>query len=197
MNEILEKLINDCPALSGNKEKIAAAGELIIDCYKNGGILLCCGNGGSAADCEHIVGELMKGFRLERKPADPAFERLQEGLPAISLSAHTGLLTAFCNDRDPAYAFAQQVYAYGKNRKALLLALSTSGNSGNVVNAVKTAKALGIKSIAITGEKGGALLNEADVCINLPAGETYRVQELTVPVYHALCTAAEEYFFGE
>jgi D-sedoheptulose 7-phosphate isomerase len=187
------------------------AAKLVIDCYKNGGKLLVCGNGGSAADCEHIVGELMKGFVLRRElspeqqsiisgsfPADSEYliSNLQQGLPAISLVSHTALMTAFANDQSADLCFAQQVLGYGKQGD-VLLAISTSGNSKNILYAAKIAKVIGIKVIALTGKTGGGLKDVCDVLVNVPETETYKVQELHLPFYHALCLAVEEYFFGE
>ena len=199
MNNILNSLTQRCPALSGCRESILTAYYYMEKCFENGGKLLACGNGGSAADADHIVGELMKGFMLERRidSQSEVLSHLQGGLPAISLCAHTGLMTAFANDCDSEYVFAQQVYAYSsKCKNDLLFALSTSGNSANVVRAAQTANEIGIKTIAVTGENGGALSELADVCIKLPENETYKIQELTVPVYHCLCAMVEKRFFG-
>ncbi|MBQ3889457.1 MAG: SIS domain-containing protein, partial [Clostridia bacterium] len=166
-----------------------------------GGKLLVCGNGGSAADCEHIVGELMKGFHKKRElpadspvPADIA-AGLQGALPAISLVSQSGLCTAFINDCDPELVFAQQVYGYLKPGD-VLLGLSTSGNSANVAAAARTASALGGKTLAVTGESGGRLALLCDVCVRLPACDTAQIQELTLPVYHALCALLEDAFFA-
>ena len=162
----------------------------------NGGKLLACGNGGSAADADHIVGELMKGF-LHQRPLDDnekscfnavrdgsvISDALQGGLPAISLCAHSALMTAFSND--------------SKNSPDTLIALSTSGNSDNVVKAVAAANAVGIKSVAITGQKESKLSEDSSVCIRLPETETYKIQELTLPVYHALCAMTEKRFFSK
>ena len=182
------------------KNDIENALALMIDTYKKGGKILVCGNGGSSADADHIVGELMKGFLKERKVTDERIpqelrEKLQGALPAISLSAHTSLMTATINDNDADMIFAQQVYGYAKE-KDLLIAISTSGNSKNVVNATKVAKALGIKTIALTGETGGELKNLADITICAPSTETYKIQEYHLPIYHYLCAKVEEEFFG-
>ena len=171
----------------------------MIDTYKKGGKILVCGNGGSSADADHIVGELMKGFLKSRKVTDERIpqelrEKLQGALPAISLSAHTSLMTATINDNDADMVFAQQVYGYAKDND-LLIAISTSGNSKNVVNAVKVAKSLGVKTIALTGETGGELKQFADVTICAPSTETYKIQEYHLPIYHYLCTKVEEEFF--
>ena len=187
------------PQLNICKNDIENALSLMIDTYKKGGKILVCGNGGSSADADHIVGELMKGFLKTRKVTDERIpqelrEKLQGALPAISLSAHTSLMTATINDNDADMVFAQQVYGYAKEND-LLIAISTSGNSKNVVNAVKVAKSLGIKTIALTGKTGGELKQLADVTICAPSTETYKIQEYHLPIYHYLCAKVEEEFF--
>lgn len=207
---IFEKLYRDYPALNTAKESISAAFALLLDCYKNNGKTLCCGNGGSAADSEHIVGELMKGFNLRRpltaaeKEKFNAVEggaeiaaKLQTPLRSIALTAHSGLISAFANDVDASLVFAQQVWGYADAPADVLIALSTSGNSCNVVQAAKTAKIAGIRTLAITGGKDSKLSSLADVCVQLSAYTPYEVQELTLPVYHALCAALEAEFFTE
>ena len=195
INELMERY----PCLSSCKEEIETAAKALIECYKSGGKVLLCGNGGSCADCDHIVGELMKGFFKDRKVTDERIpqelrEKLQGALPAISLSAHTSLMTATINDNDADMIFAQQVYGYAQE-KDLLIAISTSGNSKNVVSAVKVAKALSVKTIALTGETCGELKNLADVTICAPSTETYKIQEYHLPIYHYLCARVEEEFF--
>lgn len=205
----LTELIKKHPSLAICEKDIKKACDILYDCYSNSGKVLVCGNGGSAADSEHIVGELMKGFKLPRKLTDEdkkAFlqfsdgekiaDSLQKGLPAISLVSHTGLMTAFLNDCDPELLFAQQVYGYMKTQD-VLIALSTSGNSKNVVNACVTAKALKGKTIAITGGKASRLSEICDVTIQLPSRDTAEIQEFTLPVYHCICAMLEEEFFGE
>ena len=195
------------PALEVCRGDLDAVINRLIETYEAGGKLLICGNGGSSADAEHIVGELMKDFCVTRKiPSDFAEKLdkitendavkvgLRRALPAISLCSHTALMTALMNDGDPTLVFAQQVYALGKPHDTLL-ALSTSGNSANVVRAAEVAKALDMQVIAVTGEKGGALAKLADIVLALPETETYKVQELTLPLYHALCLMLEEHFF--
>lgn len=207
---IFDKLFKDYPALDCAKNSILSGYDLLLDCYKNGGKTLCCGNGGSAADSEHIVGELMKGFNLRRpltkgqkalfkeiEDGDDIADKLQTPLRSIALTAHSGLISAFANDVDASLVFAQQVLGYADAPHDVLIALSTSGNSVNVVKAAKTAKALGIRTLAITGGKDSKLAALADVCIKLPAYTPYEVQELTLPVYHALCAALEANFFTE
>ena len=197
----MKELFERCPALKACEETIAAAREILLTCYRDGGKVLVCGNGGSAADADHIVGELMKGFLLRRPIEGQAFNHdrdilshLQGGLPAISLNAHAALLSAFANDEEFDYAYAQQAYAYG-NADDVLIALSTSGNSASVVNAVRAAGARQLITVGITGEKRSVLSDKCTVCIRLPETETYRVQELTLPVYHCLCAMLEADFF--
>lgn len=206
--KILEALISRYPDLKVVENDIRKAYTILEDTYKGNGKVLVCGNGGSAADCEHIVGELMKGFLLPRKLSEAEVKRfedynatniargLQRGLPAISLVSHTGLMTAFLNDCDPALVFAQQVYTY-MNPCDTLIALSTSGNSANVLNAAVTARAKGGKCVAITGERDSKISAAADCTIKLPSAETYVIQEYTLPVYHCICAMLEEEFFGE
>lgn len=203
MNKIFRELIERYPVLRKCENEIYAAYEMTVETYENGGKLLCCGNGGSAADCDHLVGELMKGFLKQRPLSDrekESFENafvadnLQKGLPAISLTAHSALMTAYSNDAVSQLVFAQQVYAYGK-KGDLLFAFSTSGNSENVVYAVEAAKAAGVKSVAVTGEKESKLSSLADLCIRLPETETFKIQELTLPVYHCLAAMVEDKFF--
>ena len=196
------------PCLAGAGEGLSAAFAVLEGAYLGGGKALLCGNGGSAADCEHIVGELMKGFTQKRPlPEDDRASfagfphgdllagKLQGALPAISLVSQTSLISAFVNDVSPALVFAQQVYGYGRPGD-VLLALTTSGNSENVVLAAEAAKARGLRVIAITGEAPGAVDPFCDVTIKLPARETKDVQEFTLPVYHFLCQALEDRFFG-
>ena len=174
---------------------------LLIDTFKGGNKLLLCGNGGSAADCEHISGELMKGFLLKRELPDEIknkigdfADKLQSGLPCVPLTSLTSLSTAVANDNSADMIFAQPVIALGQKNDALI-AMSTSGNSKNVVFAAKTAKALGMKVISITGKNESLLSDISDITIQIPETETYRIQELTLPVYHALCADIEAYFY--
>lgn len=208
-NTILESMLRSYPELEPISEDIRSAYLLLVKCYDLGGTVLCCGNGGSAADADHIVGELMKGFRLKR-PLSGSIARLFSGtpesrrlaaslqnpLPAISLTGQAALLSAFANDVSPDMVYAQQVLGYGAGRTALLIALSTSGSSANIVQAVETASCLEIPSIAITGAAGGRLKNLATLCLRIPADETFRVQEYTLPVYHALCAMVEAHYFA-
>ena len=207
----LEILVNRYPELSAVKKEISEAYQILENCYAKEGKLLAAGNGGSAADAEHIVGELMKGFKLPRKPeagfADKLVkeneelgtvlaESLQGALPAIALDGHPALSTAYMNDSEPLLCFAQQVNGYGKSGD-VFLGISTSGNSKNVLYAATTAHAKGMKVIGLTGAKSSKLEQMSDVCIKVPQTETYMIQELHLPVYHCLCLMLEERFFGE
>lgn len=205
----IDLLISRYPELRICGENIIKAYYLISDCYSTGGKLLVVGNGGSAADAEHIVGELMKGFKLPRK-LDEEYrkalietdgelgsvlaENLQGALPAIALDGQLALTTACMNDGNPLLCFAQQVNGYGKTGD-VLFALSTSGNSKNVLFAAIVAKVKGMKIIGLTGAKASKLSSLADVCIQVPQTETYMIQELHLPVYHCLCLMLEDKFF--
>ena len=201
--QILDKLFETYPEL--RTVPVLEAYELLLDVSRRGGKILLCGNGGSAADAEHIVGELVKGFKLPRKlSADETaafgeFEavarKLQKGSQAISLNSHTALMTALGNDNGYDMVFAQQVYVYG-DPSDILIGMTTSGNSANVVNAAVTAKVRGMKVIGITGEAESKLSEISDLCLRLPSQETYRIQEYTLPIYHALCAMVEEAMFG-
>lgn len=206
----IDLLVERYPSLESAKNDIVAAYLLLEESYENGGKLLVAGNGGSAADAEHIVGELMKGFKLPRKPeADFAeklveenqelgsvlAENLQGALPAIALDGHPALSTAYMNDCEPLLCFAQQVNGYGKSGD-VFLGISTSGNSKNVLYAATTAHAKGMKVIGLTGAKDSKLKDMSDVCIKAPQTETYMIQELHLPIYHCLCLMLEDQFFG-
>jgi phosphoheptose isomerase len=196
----MENLLKRYPALEVCASDIQVALELMIDTYKNGGKILVCGNGGSASDSEHIVGELMKGFiskrpvNDERIPEDTA-KKLQGSLPAISLPSQCAILSAYINDVDPEMMFAQLVYGYAKPED-LVIGLSTSGNSKNVVNAIEVAKCLGAKTFCMTGIGGGKLNEISDVTIKVPEMETYKIQEYHLPVYHYLCAQVEKKLFA-
>jgi len=205
----LQQLIKRYPLLENIADNINDAYEIIIESFSNGGKLLIAGNGGSASDAEHIVGELMKNFEKKRKlpeafqkkikSFDPdisayLLQQLQPGLPAISLSGHFSLNTACINDIDGNITFSEQVYGYGKPGD-VFLGISTSGNSNNILYATATAKAKELKTIALTGCDGGRLKTIADISIIVPENETYKIQELHLPVYHCLCHMIEEYFF--
>jgi phosphoheptose isomerase len=209
MRQELKKLVSKYPELADCIPDIERAFELLTECYQQGGKLLLCGNGGSAADCEHIVGELMKGFTLQR-PVDSRFkqqlidvdpsegsylaEQLQQALPAISLVSHSALMTAFANDVAADMVFAQQVYGYGQHGD-VVIGLSTSGNSSNIVKALKVAKAMGLNTIGFTGQGGGTMKELCDVSICVPWQETLDIQERHLPIYHALCIMLEKEFF--
>ena len=193
----LEDLFIRYPVLCECRAEIENAYQMLMECYHAGGKVLVCGNGGSAADADHIVGELMKGFLLPRKLGDPCFEdHLQKAFPAISLVSQCALLTAVSNDNGAELVFAQQVLGYGKSTD-VVWGLSTSGNARNVVLAVETAKAIGVKSLAFTGHHGGMLKRIADVCICVPENETYKIQELHLPIYHCLCAMVEDSIWGD
>lgn len=196
----MQDLLQRYPKLASCEEAIQKALELMINTYKRNGKILVCGNGGSASDSGHIVGELMKGFLLSRKVEEERISedlrrKLQGALPAISLCSEEALMTAYANDVAPDMVFAQQVYGYA-NKEDLVIGITTSGNSENVVNAVRLAKELGVRTLALTGEGGGRIADFADVTIKVPAKETYQVQEYHLPVYHYLCAKTEHYFFG-
>lgn len=206
----IDLLMTRYPQLNEVKQQIIDAYLILEECYINVGKLLIAGNGGSAADAEHCVGELMKGFKMQRKP-DAEFSQklksvnpelgsvlaknLQGALPAIALDGHPSLTTAYMNDCEPLLCFAQQVNGYG-NSGDVLLGISTSGNSKNVLYAATVAKAKGMKVIGLTGAKESKLAEIADVCIRVPQTETYMIQELHLPVYHCLCLMLEDKFFG-
>ncbi|MBQ7320671.1 MAG: SIS domain-containing protein [Clostridia bacterium] len=198
-------LLEHYPQLQCCAEEITQAIDAIVDMAANGAKLLLCGNGGSAADCSHIAGELLKGFLLKRPITDadrallselPHREALQRGICAISLPDQGAVLSAYANDEVPDMVYAQLVYAM-QGEGDVFLGLSTSGNSKNVVLAAQCAKGLGLKTIAMTGESGGKLADICDIVIRVPATETYMVQEYHLPVYHAICAQVEETLFGE
>ena len=184
------------------EDEVRTSANLITESFSNGGKLLLCGNGGSCADCEHIAGEMVKQFAKERPLSSEIVEKLgpelsselHGGLPALSLPSMIGFQTAFNNDNNPEFAFAQQVVAFGQPND-VLWGISTSGNSKNVLHAVKTAKALGLKTIGLTGENGGKLSQIADITIKAPADNVARIQELHLPIYHAICAFVEDKMF--
>lgn len=211
MNKQLAILTDRYPALRVCADDINTAFEYMKDSYEHGGKLLIAGNGGSAADSEHIVGELMKGFKRPRKLKDVErnalidvneelgtvlADNLQGALPAIALDGHPALTTAYMNDCEPLLAFAQQLNGYGK-KGDVFLGISTSGNSKNILYAATVAKAKEIKVLGLTGKMDSKLKQLADVTIQVPQTETYIIQELHLPVYHCLCLMLEDYFFGE
>ncbi len=207
----IDFLIERYPELKTIKQEIINTYLIMEQSFSNGGKLLVAGNGGSAADSEHIVGELMKGFTMERK-VDETFsstlkeidkelgsvlaDNLQGTLPAIALDGHVALTTAYMNDCEPLLCFAQQVNGFG-NKGDVFLGISTSGNSKNIIYAAITAKAKGMKVVGLTGGNNNKLEKFADVCIKAPRVETYMIQELHLPIYHCLCLMLEDKFFGK
>jgi len=206
---ILNELISHIPALEPCKKDIREACLAIINSYSNEGKVLICGNGGSASDADHIVGEIMKSFEKKR-PIDKKLEddlrsvsrergpyiadRLQGSLPAISLNAHSALYSAISNDIDASLVFAQQVAGYGRQND-VLIAISTSGNSRNIIDAAITAKAKGLTVIGLTGQTGGQMKQYCDIVISVPSSSTAGVQEFHLPVYHTICRIVENRFF--
>lgn len=209
--QLLDLLIERYPQLEPSKSDIKKAVECLVACYEHGNKVLVCGNGGSCSDSDHIVGELMKGFenmrpvgeKLKIDLAEIAGERgvylagkLQQALPAISLTAHSSLITAVANDTDASLIFAQQVMGYGQEGD-VIIGISSSGNSQNVIDALITAKAKKMTVIGLTGETGGKMKAFCDILINVTARRTAFVQELHLPVYHTLCMMVENHFFGK
>ena len=206
--ENFELLFTRYPVLEGCKADILSAYKTLENCYRNGGRVYLCGNGGSAADCEHIVGELMKSFKC-RRPLKKEFvdkllqtedgellsKTLEGGLPAVSLCGHPALTSAFANDKNPTLGFAQQLSVLAKEGD-VLVSISTSGNSKNCVYATLVAKAMGVKTLFLGGGTGGKLKTVSDISIVVPESETYKVQELHLPIYHTLCAMLEEEFFA-
>lgn len=207
----VDVLIERYSELAGERENIIKAYHIIENCYANGGKLLVAGNGGSASDSEHIVGELMKGFEKARKLSKEYKEKLleidekmgkvlgenlQESLPAIALDGHSALSTAYMNDCEPQLCFAQQLNGFGKDGD-VFLGISTSGNSKNIIYAATVAKAKGMKIIGLTGAKDSKLSEMADITIRSSQTRTYMIQEHHLPIYHCLCLMLEDRFFGE
>ncbi len=207
----VDQLIERYPELNICKNDIIESATVLIESFKNGGKLLVAGNGGSCADSDHITGELLKSFCKKRIPSAALInqikeidfetgcylsDKLQGSLPAIALTNNTALMTASLNDVDGNVMFAQQVNGYGL-KEDVFLGISTSGNSKDIIYATVVAKAKGLKTIALTGKNGGKLKTIADVCIVVPKNETFMIQELHLPVYHALCLEIEEAFWKE
>lgn len=207
----IDELCIRYPVLSVCKNDIEKAAEALIESFENGGKLLVAGNGGSCADSDHISGELLKSFVKKRRPSaelidsirkinpetgDYLSDKLQGSLPVIALTNNTALMTASLNDVDGNVMFAQQVNGYGKEGD-VFLGISTSGNSKDIVYPTVVAKAKGLMTVALTGKDGGKLKGIADICIVVPEQETFKIQELHLPVYHALCLEIEEYFWRE
>lgn len=209
--EEISVLLRRYPALEPIRQELIAAVQMLADCYRGGGKLLVCGNGGSAADSLHIVGELMKSFVLKRRiapelqaalkaqwgdQADYYIENLEGTLPAISLVNEVSLITAYSNDKASDLVFAQQVLGHGRPGD-ILLAISTSGNSTNVLHAARVARTLRLEVISLTGEGGGKLKDLSDVLLAVPSKVTYQIQEYHLPIYHAICLALEAEFFDQ
>ena len=203
-NMILEELIRRYPQLRDCSYDIKDVYNRLLECFQNGGRLYICGNGGSAADSLHMVGELVKSFVVKRH-LDPEFVRnadselvknLQGALPAFALVENAALATAYGNDVNPDYTFAQQVYAYARKGDCVM-GISTSGNSKNVIYALKCARARGAVTLGLTGRDGGKMKEVCDACIIVPEQETYKIQELHLPIYHALCMMLEEEIWSE
>ena len=203
VNELTERY----GALASIKADIESAVNKVIESYKKGGKVLLCGNGGSASDSDHVAGELLKGFLMKREPIGDELSaltaelgedavKLQRGIPAIPLPQLSGVLSAFANDVDPSLVFAQLVYALGTEND-VLFAFSTSGNSQNIVKAVKAVRAKGVAVVSFTGESGGKLLPISDICLRAPERETFKIQEYHLPIYHAICAEVEYELFGK
>jgi len=208
--KLIDRLRERYPALSGIRNSVSEAAEMIIDCYTRGGKLMICGNGGSSAEADHFTGELMKSFEL-RRPLDDSFkkrlqdispkrgrylaENLEHGLPAISLSSNSSVILAVGNDIDLSLVFAQQVIGYG-NENDILIGISTSGNSKNITDACITAKALNLNVIGITGKTGGKMKQYCDVIVKIPETGTALVQEVQLPVIHTICRIVEYHFYS-
>lgn len=210
LEKYIDLMIERYPILAECREDFITAYLFMEESYEKGGKLLIAGNGGSASDSEHIVGELMKGFKMMRHLSADMCEKLkaidsemgetlgknlQSGLPAIALDGHPALTTAYMNDVEPLLCFAQQVNGYG-NSGDVFLGISTSGNSKNILYAATVAKAKGMKVIGLTGQKNSKLSDISDVTVKVPKTETYMIQELHLPVYHCWCLMLEEHFFG-
>lgn len=208
---MLSKLLERYPRLKDTMPNIELAIKAIIETYKNNGKVLLAGNGGSASDCEHMAGELMKSFvrkrKIDKKLTNKLIEidpqngeyianTLERPLKAVALTSHPSLTTAYSNDRDPYLVFAQQLLGFG-NSGDVFIGFSTSGNSKNILYTTTLAKAMGITIIAMTGENGGKLALESDIVIKAPSNETYRIQEYHLPIYHTICMEVEKYFFTE
>jgi len=203
-NEFLNELLSRYPILNPCMSDIESCCDMLVETVKSNGKILLCGNGGSASDCEHISGELLKGFLKERPLCEQDLNKfniipdgqtlgrtLQYGIPAIPLTSFSSVFTAFCNDVDPDAVFAQLVLALGKPGDCLIC-ISTSGNAKNVYNSAVTAKAFGVKVIGLTGKNGGILADLCDICIKVPETETFKAQELHLPIYHCICAVLED-----
>lgn len=210
MSKYLEALVSRNPKLKMVEDSINEAYKTMVECYQNNGKLLIAGNGGSCADAEHMVGELMKNFKINRSIDKDLLEKLRESadiysrelehdltgaLPAICLNSNMALFTAYLNDVEGTSYYAQMVYSLAKEND-VFVGISTSGNSKNIIKAAIVAKLKRNKIVILTGKNGGALANYADICIKVPEEETYLIQELHLTIYHCLCLMLEEYFFA-
>ena len=206
----IDLLTERYPSLEPIRQELIDAYLIMEESYSKGGKLLVAGNGGSAADSEHIVGELMKGFKMPRKASSEFAEKLksvdeelgtvlaenlQGALPAIALDGHLALTTAYMNDCEPLLCFAQQINGFGKPED-VFLGISTSGNSKNILYAATVAKAKGMTVIGLTGAKDSRMQDFSDICVKAPNTETYMIQELHLPIYHCWCLMLEDKFFG-
>ena len=210
MEKIVQNLVERYPALEGSLPAIRKAGEMLCATFDAGNTLFVCGNGGSGSDSEHIAGELLKSFVMDRpvtaeqraalaqygEDGEYLANSLERGLPCISLLSHPGYSSAWGNDVDPKLLYAQQLFALGR-KGDLLIGISTSGNAENIRQAMMVAGASGIRTILLTGAKAGKCVPYADLTVGVPETETYKVQELHLPIYHALCMIAEKHAFGE
>lgn len=201
--KILQDLMLMYPQLLDLQDAITDAFTMLAHCYNQDGKILICGNGGSCSDTQHVVAELMKGFRKQRpldineslwRESPDIARKLQYGIPAISLCAHSSLISAYANDVSPDFVYAQQVFSYYLPND-VLICFSTSGNSRNVVAAAQTMKAIGGKVISFTGNQGGQVKEYSDICLQVPQKETYLVQEMHLPIYHCICAMLEEELF--
>ena len=210
-HKYIDQLFKRYPNLGHLGEDIEEVISIMHDCYLCGSTIYACGNGGSASDSEHIVGELMKGFALPRTISEDEkkvfldlypdngieiSENLQQGIPAVSLVSSSALMTAILNDLDPTYVFAQQIYSVGR-KGDVLIAISTSGNSSNVINAAKVALAKGLSVISLTGQTGGELVKYSSASLKVPSTNVGHIQEYHLPIYHCICLVLEDICFGE
>jgi phosphoheptose isomerase len=208
MNAVIEQLVREYPDLAAAQADIQAAVDLLVRQFQQGRLLLVAGNGGSAADAEHIVGELMKGCTL-RRPLEPELQQaleaqgahdlakcLQGALPAIALNSHTALITAIVNDIHGSAIFAQQVLGYG-HAGDVLWAISTSGNAPDILNALQVARVRGLHTIGLSGQSGGRMAPWCDILIRVPYQSTQTIQERHLPIYHAICVAVERELFSQ
>ncbi len=202
MNDFIESLLRRRPEIQSCISDVESAYGMLSQCFRCGGKVLMCGNGGSAADCEHWSGEMLKGFEGDRPVdssqrellGDDLADKLQGSLPVIPLTGFMSLSSAYANDCHSAYIFAQLTLGLG-NPDDVLIAISTSGNSANIIYAARTARSMGVKVVGLTGQSGGSLRELCDICICAPAERTYEIQEMHLPIYHTLSLMLEDEFF--